>query len=119
MELVDDDVGIFSQTQNKKILNLSRPNSLKKQHVHWPDRPATLQTDTFFADNILNTNTLTESPSSRRHRSFLVTLSSAPSYSTSTPIIPAGSLVHNTGTSQSLTSVRNSTPISMDLNLIL
>jgi hypothetical protein len=104
-------------------LTFSRTNSLKKQHVHWPDRSTTRKLDDFHSiksqqsfsgGNILNTTMLTESPSAHRRP-----INSNLSHFIQTAIIPAGSTVNSTGTSQFLTPSKEFTSTSAGFNSIM
>jgi len=59
---------------------LSRTNSLKKQHVHWPD-------------GSINTTKLTESPSAHRRPYIIPSISTPLSNFIQSAIIPAGSTI--------------------------
>ena len=123
-EAENDDVGIVSG--NNITPTFSRSNSLKKQHVHWPDgskienfHSTTAHQQSFSGGNILNTTMLTESPSSHRRSNGLPITSSALSHFIQTAIIPAGSTVGNTGASQLLTPSKDLTSISAGYNSIV
>jgi len=92
------------------IPTFSRTNSLKKQHVHWPDGSTTIKT----GENILNTTMLTESPSAHRRPA-----NSNLSHFIQTAIIPVGSTVSGTGTSQFFTPSKEFTSISAGFNSVM
>jgi hypothetical protein len=102
----------------------SRTNSLKKQHVHWPDGSTTPKLNNFHSikhqqyseGNILNTTKLTESPSVHRRPAFP---SLALSHFIQTAIIPAGSTVNSIDANQLLTLSKEFTSTSAGNNSIV
>jgi hypothetical protein len=113
----NDDVG--KSSENNTSPTFSRTNSLKKQHVHWPDGSSTIKIDNFHLvknseANILNTTILTESPSAHRRPAH-----STLSHFIQTAIIPAGSTVSSTGSSQLLTPSKEFTSISAGFNSVM
>ncbi|CAF0919416.1 unnamed protein product [Rotaria sordida] len=132
VESSNDDVGVSAE--NNIALTFSRANSLKKQHVHWFDRSITSKIDDFYSikhqqctpqkqsisgEDIFNPTMLTESPLAHRNHAVIPISSSALSHFIPTMIIPAGSAVGNTGTSQLLTSSKEYTSISVNHNIIM
>ncbi|CAF3500993.1 unnamed protein product [Adineta steineri] len=111
-------------SENNINPSLSRTNSLKKQHVHWPDgsiKPKPndiypIKKKQFTEENILNTTQLTESPSSHRRSTYT---SSALSHIIQTAIIPAGSTVSSTDTNQLLALSKEFTSNSTGTNSIV
>ncbi|CAF1552975.1 unnamed protein product [Adineta steineri] len=111
-------------SENNINPSLSRTNSLKKQHVHWPDgsiKPKTndiypIKKKQFTEENILNTTQLTASPSSHRRSTYT---SSALSHIIQTAIIPAGSTVSSTDTNQLLALSKEFTSNSTGTNSIV
>ena len=111
-------------SENGTPLSSTRANSLRKQHVHWPegsitpkgedlrsikDRQFTPRKQPLSSNDILSTNMLTESPSSHRRLAVIPAPSSALSHLIQTAIIPAGSTVTSTGASQLFTSPKQTT----------
>ena len=100
----------------------SRTNSLKRQHVHWPDvskgddlrsikdRQFTPRKQPFPGGDVLNTTMLTESPSAHRRLAVIPHPSSALSHLIQTAIIPAGSTVTSAGANHLLTLTRTPPP---------
>ncbi|CAF4119840.1 unnamed protein product [Rotaria socialis] len=118
MKSSNDDVGVSSE--NNYNLTFSRVNSLKKQRVHWREQSAASKNDVFYSrEDSFNTRMLTELPSTDRNRTFILSSSSVPSHFIPRAIIPAGSAVHNIGTSQLLLLSTNLMPISFDHNSLV
>ncbi|CAF4829958.1 unnamed protein product [Rotaria socialis] len=118
MKSSNDDVGVSSE--NNYNLTFSRVNSLKKQRVHWREESAASKNDVFYSrEDSFNTRMLTELPSTDRNRTFILSSSSVPSHFIPRAIIPAGSAVHNIGTSQLLLLSTNLMPISFDHNSLV
>lgn len=85
----------------------SRTNSLKRQHVHWPDGATQPKLDNFHS-------ILSESPSTSR-RPANPTLS----HFIQTAIIPAGSTVGSGGANQFLTPSKEFTSVSAGFNSVM
>ncbi|CAF0824278.1 unnamed protein product [Rotaria sp. Silwood1] len=132
MESSNDDVDVSAE--NNISQTFSRANSLKKQHVHWLDRSTTSKSDdfhsinhqkviprkqSFIGEDIFDSTVLTESPLAHRNRAVISTSSSALSHFIPTTIIPVGSAVNNTGTSQLLTLSKEFTSIFVNNNIIV
>ncbi|CAF3727142.1 unnamed protein product [Rotaria sordida] len=132
VESSNDDVGVSAE--NNIALTFSRANSLKKQHVHWLDRSITSKIDDFYSikhqqctpqkqsisgEDTFNPTMLTESPLAHRNHAVIPISSSALSHFIPTMIIPVGSAVGNTGTSQLLTSSKEYTSIPVNHNIIM
>jgi hypothetical protein len=94
-------------SENNINPTFSRTNSLKKQHVHWPDVSTTAKTDNLHS-------ILTESPSAHRRPT-----NSTLSHFIQTAIIPAGSTVSSTGTSQFLIPTKDFTSVSAGFNSVM
>jgi len=92
--------GPYTESGNDDELSLSRTNSLKKQHVHWPQLV-----------HLPNTTILNESPSSHRRP-----LNSNLSHIIQTAFLPAGSTVCSTNTNQLLTPSKDFTSTAIDCN---
>ncbi|CAM4867014.1 unnamed protein product [Rotaria socialis] len=100
-------------------------NSIKKQHVHWPngskspsgddlrsikDRQFTPRKQPFSGGDTFNTMMLNESPSSHRRLAVIPTPSSALSHLIQTAIMPAGSTITKSSASLLLTPSKQLTP---------
>ncbi len=101
----NDDAGLSSEYNMTPTF--SRTNSLKKQHVHWPDVSKTAKNDNLHS-------ILTESPSAHRRPT-----NSTLSHFIQTAIIPAGSTVSSTGTSQFLIPSKDFTSVSAGFNSLM
>ncbi|CAF4209015.1 unnamed protein product [Rotaria magnacalcarata] len=118
MESSNDAADVSSE--NNYNFTFSRMNSLKNQRVHWRDESATSKNDVFYSrEDSFNTRMLTELPSTDRNRTFILSSSSVPSHFIPRAIIPAGSAVHNIGTSQLLLLSTNLMSISFDHNSLV
>jgi len=104
-ESSNDVVGLSSEYNMTPTF--SRTNSLKKQHVHWPDVSTTAKNDNLHS-------ILTESPSAHRRLT-----NSTLSHFIQTAIIPAGSTVSSTGTSQFLIPTKDFTSVSAGFNSVM
>ncbi|UJR35736.1 hypothetical protein I4U23_028486 [Adineta vaga] len=116
------DIRVVSSSNNTPQI-LSRTSSLKKQHVHWPDRSNipkgddlrsikdrqfTPRKQPYTGGEYFNTTMLTESPSSHRRPALIPAPSSALSHLIQTAIMPAGSAVGNPNANQPLTPNKQS-----------
>lgn len=93
--------GPCTESGNDDDLSLSRTNSLKKQHVHWPS----------YADHRPNTTILNESPSSHRRPT-----NSNLSNFIQTATLPAGSTVCSINANQLLAPSKDFTSTATDCN---
>lgn len=123
LDSADGDLGITSDSNMTPTF--SRTSSLKKQHVHWPDRSPSTKIEDFpsipdrpypyekgaCADQmILHAAQLTESPSVHRYSTGLSLPSSATlSHVIQTAIIPAGSTASSAGANEFITPSRSFT----------
>jgi hypothetical protein len=101
--------GPYTESSNDDV-----GGSIKKQHVHWPDFHSEKHEQSISEGNILQTTTLTESPSAHRRP-----LNSSLSHFIQTAIIPAGSTVNSIGASQFVTSSKELTSISVGCNSVI
>ncbi|CAM4771120.1 unnamed protein product [Rotaria magnacalcarata] len=123
VESGNDDRLVLSHSKTPPTL--MHTNSIKKQHVHWPngskspngddlrsikDRQFTPRKQPFSGGDTLNTMMLTESPSSHRRLAVIPTPSSALSHLIQTAIMPAGSTITNSSASLLLTPSKQLTP---------
>jgi hypothetical protein len=117
----NDEVDVPSE--NNTTLTFSRNNSLKKQHVHWPDRSTTPKIDQFYSikdqafPEGLNPTILAESPFANRRFANLPVSSSALSNLIQTAIIPASSTIG--GANELLKSSKQFTSISPNYDNIV